>query len=491
MKIILKGGIVEMTVQQQPIDAKEYFASAFGVPMLEIQATVHGLLESRQDGELFLERIDSDGVGWKDGRAQPASKSVEQGYGLRGVSGYSIAYATGNKLSLAELKRAGKVLTALPKNSAEISESIMSAKLEPLYDPSAFTEMPLNERRDVLRAIDDFARQSPGVTNVSTSLLRERKMIVIVRHDGTVVVDVRPLVRLNISVQREKDGKREWGSSSIGGRALVAQYLESSLWRFETLRAERQAVTKLEARPCPAGKMPVVLGPGWSGVILHEAIGHPLEGDAVRKGESVFRDSLGNMIASPLVTVVDDGTVPFRRGSLRYDDEGTPTERTVLIENGKLVSFMHDRLSARHFGVRSTGSGRRESYRHVPLVRMRNTFMLSGVDDPEAIIGSTKEGLYVPDMGGGQVDPVSGKFVFAAAVAYMIENYKKTYPVKGATLIGKAEDVLKYVDRVGNDSALDNGTGTCGKDGQGVPVGVGQPTIRITTEGLTVGGTDI
>jgi len=472
------------------VDAKDYFASVFGTSLSAIQEVIRELLGKHEDGELFLERTDSDGVSWKDGRVASASQEITQGYGLRGVSKNQVAYATGNRLTLPELRRAGKVLATLECGTIA-TDSAPNVPLESLYDPSAYTPSPLLERIEVLRAIDAYARRKSGVTNVVVSLYRGRQMVLIIRPDGQVVVDVRPLARLGVSVQREKARKREWGSSSLGGRAEASNYLGVPAWQKEADRADYLAATKLEARHCPAGKMPVVLGPGWSGVILHEAIGHPLEGDAVQKGESVFKDSLGAMIASPLVTVVDDGTIPLRRGSLRFDDEGTPTERTVLIDKGKLVSYMHDRRSARHFGVRSTGNGRRQSYKHIPIVRMRNTFMLSGTDDPNAIVEDTKKGLYVPDMGGGQVDPVTGKFVFEAPLAYVIDNGKVTYPIKGATLIGNAGTVLTHVDRVGNDSALDSGVGMCGKDGQGVPVGVGQPTLRITEEGVTVGGTDV
>ncbi len=475
---------------EQTIDAIDYFSSALGAPLSTIQDVVLGLLHAKEDGELFLERTDRDHVSWKDGRVNSASQRVEQGFGLRGVSGDAVAYASGNTLSLSELKRAGKVLRALPSGDM-CSEVVSRVSLDALYDPQTYIAMPLTERIKILREIDAYARQKPGVTNVGISLTRMRQMVSIIRPDGRVAVDVRPLTLLTISVQREKDGRREWSGSSIGGRAPIVNYIDSAFWQKEADSADHKARVKLEAGACPAGRMPVVLGPGWSGVILHEAIGHPLEGDAARKGESVFRDSMGTCIASPLVTVVDDGTIALRRGSLRYDDEGTPTERTVLIDKGKLVSFMHDRQSARHYGVVSTGNGRRQSYQHAPLVRMRNTFMLSGTDDPQSIIEDTREGLYLPDMGGGQVDPISGKFVFESPLAYLIKGGKITLPVKGATLIGNAATVLMHVDRVGNDSALDNGIGSCGKSGQTVPVGVGQPTFRITKEGVTVGGTDV
>jgi TldD protein len=474
---------------KQSMDAAGYFSSVIGAPLSDVQDLVCELIRTKEDGELFLERTDQDYVSWKDGRVGGASQSVEQGFGLRGVSGDMVAYATGNKLSLAELKKAGKVFSLLPK-SALVSSAVRHVALPPLYDPDAYVAMPLSERIEITRAIDAYARRKSNVTNVEVSLTRSRQMVLIIRPDGRLVTDVRPLIHFSVRVQREKDGHREWGSSGAGGRAPVAVYLDAIAWKKQVNHAYHEAGVKLEAGACPAGQMAVVLGAGWAGVILHEAIGHPLEGDATRKGESVFRDALGEQIASPLVTVVDDGTIALRRGSLRYDDEGTPTERTVLIDKGKLVSFMHDRQSARHYGVASTGNGRRESYRHVPIVRMRNTFMLSGGEDPQSIIADTEEGLYLPDMGGGQVDPVSGKFVFESSLAYVIRGGKVGLPVKGATLIGNATTVLLSVDRVGNDSALDSGVGVCGKEGQSVPVGVGQPTFRIMRGGVSVGGTD-
>jgi TldD protein len=340
----------------------------------------------------------------------------------------------------------------------------------------------------LLAEIDAYARgKDPRVVQVMASLGGEWQAVQIMRQDGTRVADLRPLVRLNVAVVVEKDGRRETGSYGTGGRFAYDKVTAPAVWRGAVDEALRQALVNLDSRPAPAGEMEVVLGPGWPGILLHEAIGHGLEGDFNRKKTSAFAGLLGSRIASPGVTVVDDGTLPDRRGSLTVDDEGTPTSRTVLIEDGVLVGFMQDRLNARLMGMRETGNGRRQSYAHAPMPRMTNTVMLSGQHAPEEMIRSVKRGLYAVNFGGGQVDITSGKFVFSASEAYLIEEGRVTAPVKGATLIGNGPDALTKVAMVGNDMALDPGIGTCGKNGQGVPVGVGQPTLKLS--GLTVGGT--
>jgi TldD protein len=340
----------------------------------------------------------------------------------------------------------------------------------------------------LLAEIDVYARAKDSrVKQVMASLMGEWQAVQIVRADGRRVADLRPLVRLNVSVVVEQDGRRETGSFGTGGRFGYDRVVGVDVWHAAVDEALRQALLNLDSRPAPAGEMPVVLGPGWPGILLHEAIGHGLEGDFNRKKSSAFSGLLGTRIASPGVTVVDDGTLPDRRGSLTVDDEGTPTSRTVLIEDGILREFLQDRLNARLMGVRATGNGRRQSYAHAPMPRMTNTIMLGGQNEPEEMIRSVKRGLYAVNFGGGQVDITSGKFVFSASEAYMIEDGRVTAPVKGATLIGNGPDALTRVEMVGNDMALDPGIGTCGKSGQGVPVGVGQPTLKLS--GLTVGGT--
>jgi TldD protein len=351
------------------------------------------------------------------------------------------------------------------------------------------TDVPIASKIDLLSRIDVYARsRDPRVKQVMASVVCQHRHVLVVGSDGCIAGDVLPLVRLNCQVIAADGERREVGYEGMGGRYDFARLLEPATWQPLVDEAVRTAVLNLDAAPCPAGTMDVVLGPGWPGILLHEAIGHGLEGDFNRKRTSAFSDRLGERVAAPGVTVVDDGTLPERRGSLNVDDEGTPTQRTTLIENGVLVGYMHDQLNARLMGHAPTGNGRRESYAHLPMPRMTNTFMLAGEDDPEDILRSVDRGLYAVSFGGGQVDITSGKFVFSASEAYEIENGHLGRPVKGATLIGNGPDVLTRVSRIGNDLRLDNGVGTCGKDGQGVPVGVGLPTIRL--DALTVGGTE-
>ncbi|MFZ0680758.1 metalloprotease TldD, partial [Candidatus Binatus sp.] len=358
-----------------------------------------------------------------------------------------------------------------------------------LYDlPSTPLDVPVQERAKLLSEIDSLVRASdPRVKNVMASFACERKIVMIVRSDGQVAADVQPLCRLNVTVIAEDGKGRQMGSYGGGGRVEWNYFIEKDRWREYALEAARQAIVNLDAVDAPAGEMVVVLGPGWPGILLHEAIGHGLEGDFNRKKTSAFADRIGQKVASELCTVIDDGTIPNRRGSLNVDDEGTPTSRTVLIEKGILRGYLQDRMNARLMKMEPTGNGRRESFAHSPMPRMTNTFMLNGESTPEEIMKSVKKGLYAVNFGGGQVDITNGKFVFSASEAYLIEDGQVTRPVKGATLIGNGPDVLTRVSMVGNDLKLDAGVGTCGKDGQSVPVGVGLPTIRI--DGITVGGT--
>ena len=368
-----------------------------------------------------------------------------------------------------------------------IGERPATHDLYPVATPP--TDVSVELKSDLLSEIDVYARrQDPRVKQVMASIVCQHRHVLVVGSDGRMVGDVLPLVRLNCQVIAADGERREVGYEGMGGRYELDQLMQPSAWQPLVDEAVRAALLNLEAVGCPAGTMDVVLGPGWPGILLHEAIGHGLEGDFNRKKTSAFTDRIGERVAAPGVTVVDDGTLPNRRGSLNVDDEGTPTQRTTLIENGVLVGYLHDRLNAQLMGHEPTGNGRRESYAHLPMPRMTNTFMLAGTDEPDDILRSVHKGLYATSFGGGQVDITSGKFVFSASEAYEIENGRLGRPVKGATLIGNGPDVLTRVSRIGNDLALDNGVGTCGKDGQGGPVGVGMPTIRI--DGLTVGGTE-
>jgi len=352
------------------------------------------------------------------------------------------------------------------------------------------TEVPIEEKVALLEAIDAHARgRDPRVAQVMASVVCQHRHVLIVNSEGLQAADVRPLVRLNVQViARDKQGRREMAYQGMGGRTELAHLLDPASWQPLVDEAVRIATLNLDAEPCPAGTLDVVLGPGWPGILLHEAIGHGLEGDFNRKGTSAFAGRLGDRVAAPGVTVVDDGTLAGRRGSLNVDDEGTPTQRTVLIEDGVLVGYLQDQLNASLMGMQPTGNGRRESYAHLPMPRMTNTFMLAGNDEPDEILRSVRNGIYAVSFGGGQVDITSGKFVFSASEAYRVEDGRLGAPLKGATLIGNGPDVLTRVSRIGHDLKLDLGVGTCGKDGQGVPVGVGLPTIRI--DGLTVGGTE-
>jgi TldD protein len=448
-------------------------------------------LAGADDGELFLEYRETEGISLDDGRIRSASFDATRGFGLRAVAGEAAGYAHSGELSEAALGRAGAAVGAVRQGRSGTLDVAPRATNARLYeDANPLGQMEFADKTGLLAEIDAYARgRDPRVAQVMASLFGEWQAVQIVRPDGARVADLRPLVRLNVSVVVEQNGRRETGGHGMGGRFAYARILSRESWQAAVDEALRQALVNLESVPAPAGEMEVVLGPGWPGILLHEAIGHGLEGDFNRKKTSAFAGLLGQRIAAPGVTVVDDGTLPDRRGSLTVDDEGTPSNRTVLIEDGVLVGFMQDRQNARLMGVQPTGNGRRQSHAHIPMPRMTNTVMLGGGHAPEEILRSVKRGLYAVNFGGGQVDITSGKFVFSASEAYLVEDGRIGAPVKGATLIGNGPDSLTKVAMVGNDMGLDPGIGTCGKNGQGVPVGVGQPTLKLS--GLTVGGTAV
>ena len=441
------------------------------------------------DGELFLEYEQSESLSFDDGKLKSASYDTTQGFGLRSVAGEATGFAHASALDEAALKRAVATVKAVRAGkSGKAGESPRGTNHLLYADDNPIDGEPFARKVALLEQIDAYVRgKEPKARQVSISLAASWQVVEIIRAGGWRAADVRPLVRLNVSVVCADGSRMESGGTGSGQRAPYGDIFKPEHWQHEADEAIRQALVNLQSVPAPAGEMPVVLGPGWSGVLWHEAVGHGLEGDFHRKKTSVFTKMMGDMIASPGVTVVDDGTLADRRGSLTIDDEGTPTQRNVLIENGRLVGLMQDRQNARLMGVKPTGNGRRQSHAYAPMPRMTNTIMLGGTADPQEIIGSVKKGLYCANFGGGQVDIVSGKFVFTITEGYLIENGKLGAPVKGATLIGAGAEALTKVGMVGNDMALDPGIGTCGKDGQGVPVGVGQPTLRI--DALTVGGT--
>jgi TldD protein len=451
--------------------------------------TLATALDRADDGELFLEYRESESISLDDGRIRSAGFDTTLGFGLRAVAGEATGYAHAAEMSDAALERAAASVSAVAAgHDGTMSEPPRPTNARLYSDANPLSAMAFGDRTSVLAEIDAYARAKDSrVKQVMASISGEWQAVQIMRRDGSRVADLRPLVRLNVSVMVEQGGRRETGSFGTGGRFDYSVVTTPEAWRAAVDEALRQALVNLDSRPAPAGEMEIVLGSGWPGILLHEAIGHGLEGDFNRKQTSAFAGLLGQRIASPGVTVVDDGTIPDRRGSLSVDDEGTPTNRTVLIEDGILVGFLQDRLNARLMGMPVTGNGRRQSYAHTPMPRMTNTVMLGGEHAPEEMIRSVKHGLYAVNFGGGQVDITSGKFVFSASEAYMIEDGRVTAPVKGATLIGNGPDALTKVTMVGNDMALDPGVGTCGKNGQGVPVGVGQPTLKLA--GLTVGGT--
>jgi TldD protein len=439
--------------------------------------------------DLYFQYTRSEGWSLEEGMVKAGSFSIEQGVGVRAVTGEKTAFAYSDDISMPALEAAATATRAIARAGQQGSvPMIHTGSARELYAPDD-PLLSLDEARkvDLLERIERAARaRDPRVIQVMASLAGQYEVVLIARHDGLQSADVRPLVRLSVQVIVEQDGRREQGSSGGGGRFDYAYFTDEVMNRYAQ-EAVDTALLNLDARPAPAGSMTVVLGPGWPGVLLHEAIGHGLEGDFNRKGTSAFTGRIGERVGAPGVTVVDDGTLFERRGSLNVDDEGNPTQSTVLIEDGVLKGYIQDSLNARLMKMPLTGNGRRESFAHLPMPRMTNTYMLNGDKDPEEIIRSVKRGLYAVNFGGGQVDIVSGKFVFSASEAWLVEDGRLVHPVRGATLIGNGPDALTRVSMIGNDMKLDSGVGTCGKEGQSVPVGVGQPTLRI--DGLTVGGT--
>ena len=473
----------------------EFFRDRFGLDDRSLGAALDTALERQVDyADLFFEYTTRDAVVLEEGIVKSGDRHLEQGVGVRAQSGARQGYAHSDELSVESVQLAAATARAISSESGHGGPRAVAVSRggHDLYPVErAPTEVPVDRKIALLGEVDGHARGlDPRIVQVMASCVSEHRQVLIAGSDGSLASDVRPLVRLNVQViaQDASGARREVGSQGMGGRYDLEQLLEPSAWQPLVAEAVRIATLNLESEPCPAGAMTVVLGPGWPGVLLHEAVGHGLEGDFNRKKTSAFSDRVGQRVASEGVTVIDDGTLPARRGSLNVDDEGTPTQRTVLIEDGILRGYLQDRLNARLMGAPPTGNGRRQSYAHLPMPRMTNTFMLAGEEDPADILRSVQRGIYAVSFGGGQVDITSGKFVFSANEAYRIEGGRVGAPLKGATLIGNGPDVLTRVTAIGNDLELDRGVGTCGKDGQSVPVGVGLPTLRL--EEVTVGGTE-
>jgi TldD protein len=468
--------------------SQSLFFQKSGLDERRTQSILEEALAGADDGELYLQYAQSEAFVFDDQRLKTASYNVEQGFGLRAVCGESTGYAHASELSEEALRRAAAAVQAVKGGRGGVAAAGPARSNVRLYpDDNPLDALSFDAKARLLADIDAYARsKDPRVRQVSATLSGAWSAVEILRADGAIVRDIRPLVRLNVSVTAGVGDRQETGGYGAGGREGYARFIAADSWRAYVDEALRQALVNLESEPAPAGEMEVVLGPGWTGVLLHEAVGHGLEGDFNRKKTSVFAGRIGERVAAPGVTVVDDGTLPGRRGSLSVDDEGTPTSRTALIEDGILKGFMQDRLNARLMGAAVTGNGRRESFAHQPMPRMTNTFMLAGARDPQEIIASVKDGVYAVNFAGGQVDITSGKFVFNCTEAYRVKNGKIGAPLKNAALIGDGPTVLTRVSMIGNDFALDPGIGVCGKAGQGVPVGVGQPTIKI--DRLTVGG---
>ncbi len=445
-------------------------------------------LKACDDGELYLQYSASESFGFDDGRLKLADYSTGGGFGLRGVSGEMTGFSHANDISEAAIKRAAQTLQLLDPAKEQPAPPPRLNNRHLYTDGNPLELVPFADKVALCQQIDAAARaRDPRVAQVSASLSGSWSVIEIIRADGFVATDIRPLVRLNVSIVVEENGRRETGTYGFGGRYLYERVFDEGKWNHAIDEALAQALTNLRSVDAPAGEMTVLLGPGWPGVLLHEAVGHGLEGDFNRKGSSAFSGKIGKRVAAPGVTVVDDGTLSDRRGSLSIDDEGTPTQENVLIEDGILKCYMQDRMNARLMGVPATGNGRRQSYAHAPMPRMTNTFMRGGNDDPAELLSRVKNGIFAKSFGGGQVDIVSGKFVFSCTEAYLVKDGKLGDPIKGATLIGDGPTALNKIIGIGNDMALDEGIGVCGKAGQSVPAGVGQPTTLVSA--LTVGGT--
>jgi TldD protein len=454
----------------------------------QAQALTAKALGKADDGELYLQYRKAEAFGFDDGRLKTASYDTSSGFGLRAVSGEMTAFAHSNEMTPAAIRRAAETMALIEPGVGAKAGPPQGTNHHRYTAADPLDLVPFADKVNLCQTIDAAARaRDPRVAQVSVSLSGTWSVVEIVRADGFVATDVRPLVRLNVSIVAEQNGRRETGSYGIGGRYLYNDLFEPETYNRAIDEALSQALVNLDSIAAPAGEMTVLLGNGWPGILLHEAIGHGLEGDFNRKGTSAFSGRIGERVAAKGVTVVDDGSLQDRRGSLTIDDEGTPTRETVLIEDGILKGYMQDRLNARLMGVEATGNGRRESYAHAPMPRMTNTFMKAGNDDPAELLSRVKKGIFAKAFGGGQVDIVSGKFVFSCTEAYLIEDGKLGAPIKGATLIGDGPSSLTKVRGIGNDFALDEGIGICGKGGQSVPAGVGQPTLLV--DGLTVGGT--
>ena len=472
--------------------AQRYLLEPFGLDESHLRRALAEITTHRvDDADLYFQYTRSEGWSLEEGIVKTGSFSIDQGVGVRAVTGEKTAFAYSDDISWESLVDAARTVRTIAQADKSAKRRVPARKIAPtraLYaglDP--ISSLDSNAKVALLGRVEKLARASdPRIVQVMAGLASEYDVVLIARADGTLAADVRPLVRLSVTVIAEQNGRREMGSGGGGGRFGLAYFDDACLHQYVN-DAVQSALTNLEARPAPAGEMTVVLGPGWPGILLHEAIGHGLEGDFNRKGSSAFSGRVGQRVAAKGVTVLDDGTLSDRRGSLNVDDEGYASQRNVLIEDGILQGYIQDAMNARLMGVRPTGNGRRESYAHLPMPRMTNTYMLGGDKSPEEILASMDKGLYATNFGGGQVDITSGKFVFSTSQAWWVEKGKLQYPVKGATLVGNGPDALTRVSLIGNDMALDSGVGTCGKEGQSVPVGVGQPTLRI--DGLTVGGT--
>ena len=481
----------EPTLERLAI-ARQLLLEPFGLDESDLSRTLAEIKAYKVDeADLYFQYTRAEGWSLEEGIVKTGSFSIDQGVGVRAVSGEKTAFAYSDDISAASLRDAAHTVRTIAAAAKGARVKVPTRKVAPsrsLYrDLDPIASLDSNEKVALLGRVEQMARaKDPRVIQVMAGLASEYDVVMVVRADGTLAADVRPLVRLSVTVIAEQNGRREMGSGGGGGR-FGLNHFDDALAQSYVDEAVKCALTNLEARPAPAGEMSVVLGPGWPGILLHEAIGHGLEGDFNRKGSSAFSGRIGQRVAAKGVTVLDDGTLPDRRGSLNIDDEGHASQRNVLIEDGILKGYIQDAMNARLMGVKPTGNGRRESYAHVPMPRMTNTYMLGGDKSPEEIVASLKKGLYAVNFGGGQVDITSGKFVFSTSQAFWVENGKIQYPVKGATLVGNGPDALTRVSLIGNDMALDSGVGTCGKEGQSVPVGVGQPTLRI--DGLTVGGT--
>jgi TldD protein len=481
----------EPTLERLAI-AKSLLLTPFGLDESHLLRALAEIKAHRVDeADLYFQYTRSEGWSLEEGIVKTGSFSIDQGVGVRAVSGEKTAFAYSDDISEASLLDAARTVRSIAAQAqgARIKAGKRRiAEARSLYrDLDPIATLDSTAKVGLLERVEQLARsKDPRVVQVMAGLASEYDVVLVARADGTLAADVRPLVRLSVTVIAEQKGRREMGSAGGGGRFGLAYFDDACIGRYVD-EAVQAALTNLMARPAPAGEMTVVLGPGWPGILLHEAIGHGLEGDFNRKGSSAFSGRIGQRVAAKGVTVLDDGTLADRRGSLNVDDEGNASQRNVLIEDGILKGYIQDSMNARLMGVAPTGNGRRESYAHVPMPRMTNTYMLAGGKPPQEIVASIKKGLYATNFGGGQVDITSGKFVFSASEAYWVENGKILYPVKGATLVGSGPECLKRVSMIGNDMKLDSGVGTCGKEGQSVPVGVGQPTLRI--DGLTVGGT--